>query len=83
MFPFHFIDKIRINRPMAKTLYKLIYRGIFYHAFFLFACERSLKMEAMENVRSAHVFDLILLKELYSVFGIYYKIHSFREIFIG
>ena len=40
-------------------------------------------MEAMENVRSAHVFDLKLSKEFYSVFGIYYKIHSFREIFIG
>ena len=40
-------------------------------------------MEAMENVRSVHVFDLTLLKEFYSVFGIYCKIHSFREIFIG
>ena len=33
-------------------------------------------MEAMENVRSAHVFDLKWLKEFYLVFGIYYKIHS-------
>ena len=40
-------------------------------------------MEAMENVRSAHVFDLKLLKEFYLVFGIYCKIHSFREISIG
>ena len=37
----------------------------------------------MEHVRSAHVFDLKLLKEFYLVFGIYCKIHSFREIFIG
>ena len=36
------IVKIRIHRhTRAKTLYKLIYRGIFYHAFFLFACEWS------------------------------------------
>ena len=42
MFTFHIIVKIRINRhTRAKILYKLIYRGIFYHAFFLFACERS------------------------------------------
>ena len=40
-------------------------------------------MEAMENIRSAHVFDLKLLKEFSSVFGIYCKIHSFRQIFIG
>ena len=40
-------------------------------------------MEEMEIVRSVHVFDLKLLKEFYSVFGIYCKIHSFREIFIG
>ena len=31
------------------------------------------KMEAMKNVRGAHVFDLKLLKEFYSVFGIYNK----------
>ena len=31
-----------------------------------------------ENVRSAYVFDLKLLKEFYLVFGIYYKIHSIR-----
>ena len=37
----------------------------------------------MENVRSAHVFDLKLLKEFYWVFGIYCKINSFREISIG
>ena len=30
-------------------------------------------MEAMKNVRSAHVFDLKWLKEFYLVFGIYYK----------
>ena len=30
----------------------------------------------MKNVRSAHVFDLKLLKESYLEFGIYYKIHS-------
>ena len=42
MFSFHIIVKIRINRhTRVKTLYKLIHRGIFYHAFFLFACERS------------------------------------------
>ena len=40
-------------------------------------------MEAMKNVRSAHVFDLKLLKEFYLVFGIYCKIHSIREISIG
>ena len=40
-------------------------------------------MEAMENIRSAHVSDLKLLKEFYLVFGIYCKIHSFREISIG
>jgi len=43
LFSFHIIVKIRINRhTRAKTLlYKLIYRGIFYHTFFLFRCERS------------------------------------------
>ena len=40
-------------------------------------------MEAMKNVRSAHVFDLKLLKEFYLVFRIYCKIHSFRAISIG
>ena len=40
-------------------------------------------MEAMENIRSAYVFDLKLLKEFYLVFGIYCKIYSFREISIG
>ena len=40
-------------------------------------------MQAMKNVRSAHVFYLKLLKEFYLVFGIYYKIHSIREISIG
>ena len=40
-------------------------------------------MEAIENVRSVHVFDLKLLKEFYLVFGIYCKIHSIREISIG
>ena len=30
-------------------------------------------MEAMKNVRGAHVFDLKLLKEFYLVFGIYIK----------
>ena len=29
------------RQSSAKTLYKLIYRGIFYHSFFLFACEQS------------------------------------------
>ena len=33
----------------------------------------------MENVRSAHVFDLTLLKELYSVFGIYCKFIRFGK----
>ena len=33
-------------------------------------------MEAMKNVRNAHVFDLKLLMEFYLVFGIYCKIHS-------
>ena len=37
----------------------------------------------MKNVRSAHVFDLKLLKKFYLVFGIYYKIHSIRELSIG
>ena len=42
LFTFHIIAKIRIDRHTRyKTLYKLIYGGIFYHAFFLFACERS------------------------------------------
>ena len=40
-------------------------------------------MQAMKNVRSAHVFDLKLLKEFYLVFRIYCKIHSIREISIG
>ena len=40
-------------------------------------------MEAMKNVRSAHVFVLKLLKEFYMAFGSYYKIHSIREISIG
>ena len=40
-------------------------------------------MEAMKNVRSAHVFYLKLLNEFYLVFGIYCKIHSFWEISIG
>ena len=29
------------RQSSAKTLYELIYRGIFYHSFFLFACEQS------------------------------------------
>ena len=33
--------------------------------------------------RSAHVFDLKLLKEFYLVFGIYYRINSIREISVG
>ena len=37
----------------------------------------------MKNIRSAHVFDLKLLKEFYLVFGIYHKIHSIRELSIG
>ena len=37
----------------------------------------------MKNVRSAHVFDLKLSKEFYLVFGIYYKIHSIRNLSIG
>ena len=37
----------------------------------------------MEIVRSAHIFDLKLLKEFYLVFRIYCKIYSFREISIG
>ena len=37
----------------------------------------------MKNVRSAHVFDLKLSKEFYLVFGIYYKIHSIRDLSIG
>ena len=42
MFIFQIIVKIRIHhQTRSRTLYKLIYRGIFYHAFFLFACERS------------------------------------------
>ena len=41
-------------------------------------------MEAMKNVRGAHVIDLKLLKEFfYLVFGIYNKIHSIRELSIG
>ena len=42
-----------------------------------------MKIEAIKNVGSAHVFDLKLLKEFYLVFGIYYNIHSIREISIG
>ena len=37
----------------------------------------------MKNVRSAHVFYLKLSKEFYLVFGIYYKIHSIRDLSIG
>ena len=37
----------------------------------------------MKNVPSAHVFDVKLLQEFCLVFGIYYKIHSIREISIG
>ena len=37
----------------------------------------------MKDVRSAHAFDLKFLKEFYLVFGIYYKIHSIRELSIG
>ena len=37
----------------------------------------------MKNVRSAHVFDLKLLKDFYLVFGIYYKFHLIRELSIG
>ena len=37
----------------------------------------------MKNVRSAYVFYLKLLKEFYLVFGIYYKLHSIREISIS
>ena len=40
-------------------------------------------MEPMENFHTAHVFNLKLVKEFYLVFGIYCKIHSFREISIG
>ena len=40
-------------------------------------------MEAMKNVRGAHVFVLKLLKEFYMAFGSYYKIHSIREISVG
>ena len=40
-------------------------------------------MEATKNVRSAHVFDLKLLRDFYLVFGIYYKIHLIRELSIG
>ena len=46
-------------------------------------CVTSSQKSDGTGVRSAHVFDLKLLKEFYSVFGIYCKIHSFREIFIG
>ena len=42
MFIFQIIVKIRIHhQTRSGTLYKLIYRGIFYPAFFLCACERS------------------------------------------
>ena len=34
----------------------------------------------MKNVRSAHVFDLKLLKESYLVLGIYCNIHSIWEV---
>ena len=41
MFIFQIIVKIRIHhQTRSGTLYKLIYRGIFYPAFFLCACER-------------------------------------------
>ena len=42
MFIFQIIVKIRIHhQTRSRTLYKLIYREIFYPAFFLCACERS------------------------------------------
>ena len=42
MFIFQIIVKIRIHhQTRSRTLYKLIYREIFYPAFFLSACERS------------------------------------------
>ena len=42
MFICQIIVKIRIHHQTRnRTLYKLIYRGIFYPAFFLCACERS------------------------------------------
>ena len=42
MFIFQITVKIRIHhQTRSRTLYKLIYRGIFYPAFFLCACERS------------------------------------------
>ena len=40
-------------------------------------------MKAMKNVRSAHGFDLKLLKEFYLVFGIYYKNSFVTGISIG
>ena len=40
----------------------------------------TIKMEAMKNVRSAHVFDLKLLKESYLVLGIYCNIHTIWEV---
>ena len=41
------------------------------------------KLKRRKNFRSAHVFDLKLLKGFYLVFGIYCKIHSIREISIA
>ena len=42
VFIFHIIVKIRIHHQnRRKTLHTLTNRGIFYPAFFLFACERS------------------------------------------
>ena len=42
MFIFQIIVKVRIHhQTRSRTLYKLIYREIFYPAFFLSACERS------------------------------------------
>ena len=74
-FPLHARSWIMISQSLVNS--KSIFYSLFPHY-----CQ-IIKMEALENVRSAHVFDLTLLKEFYSVFGIYYKIHSFREIFIG
>ena len=42
LFIFQIVVKIRIHhQTRSGILYKLIYRGIFYPAFFLCACERS------------------------------------------
>ena len=42
LFIFQITVKIRIHdQTRSRTLYKLIYRGIFYPAFFMCACERS------------------------------------------